>query len=204
MRKVFVLLGCLLFLLWGCAPAEAEVADDQALLTVNGEVIFTGKDLANYMTEQRIQKEVRGKEEDSQKEVFEKMAEKRLLAHIAAELGINEDPSFLEEQYDLHMDEIQDTDVYGDELEFSQKLQEALGMDDEAFRQWNIAENIIDYDVDNLISDVTESFNQIQNAEDMEQVVAENLRVFLEMYDIECTYPGLENWMPTFEYTVLS
>ncbi len=198
-----LLCGAMALALWGCA-AEEEIPGDQALLTVNGEVIFTGQDLENYMIEQEVRYEVRGQAQDSRDEVFREMAERRLLAYAARQLGINADTTFLEEQYDLHMEEIQDTDIYGDELEFAEKLQEALGMDDETFRQWNIDENIIEYDIENLLTDVTDSFSQIQTAEIMEEQMVENLAAFLRMYEIECTYSGMEDWFPTFEYTVLA
>lgn len=207
MKKGMGILLCLVLLLalWGCAKEqEAEIPEEQALLAVNGQVIFTGKDLANYQIEQKVQQEVRGKTPLSQEEVFRKMAEKRLLAYFAGEVGVAGDPSALEDQYDMHLEEIQDTELYGDELKFTQKLQEALQMDDDTFRKWNIDENMIEHDVENLISDVAKSFQQVQVAEDIEEKILENLRVFIEMYDITCTYPGLEDWFPSFQYTVLS
>ena len=192
MKKLIPLLWVLLLLFAGCQ--EASVLEDDPstpLVTVEGETIFTVQDLSYLMIEQEVSHEVKGTSLKTEKEVFEEAAEQRILAYIAEKLGAAEDRSFWEEEFDSHMEEIQDTDIYAEEKELSDTLQERLGMDDEAYKDWTVEKNVDAASAENLIDEITNDYQTILDPVELEENTRKNLEALAEMYDARIQYPGL-------------
>ena len=151
------------------------------LVTVEGETIFTVQDLSYLMIEQEVSHEVKGTSLKTEKEVFEEAAEQRILAYIAEKLGAAEDRSFWEEEFDSHMEEIQDTDIYAEEKELSDTLQERLGMDDEAYKDWTVEKNVDAASAENLIDEITNDYQTILDPVELEENTRKNLEALAEM-----------------------
>ncbi len=193
MKKLIPLLLVLLLLFAGCQ--EASVLEDDPstpLVTVEGETIFTVQDLSYLMIEQEVSHEVKGTSLKTEKEVFEEAAEQRILAYIA------ENRSFWEEEFDSHMEEIQDTDIYAEEKELSDTLQERLGMDDEAYKDWTVEKNVDAASAENLIDEITNDYQTILDPVELEENTRKNLEALAEMYDARIQYPGLSEEKRTF------
>lgn len=187
-------------ILSGCAaPSVLEWEEDKPLLAIEGETIITVKDLRRRMVEQAVYHEMKGTSEFTEKEVFLDMAERWTLSYFADQFGIAADIQSIQNEYDDHMIEIEDTDVYGDEKKILEALRLRLDMNEEEFRNWNIHETWIDRNVENIVEDVADSFQNIIDSVQMEEHILGNLQALIEMYDIECFYPnvGVENL--TFE-----
>ena len=100
-----------------------------------------------------------------EKAAFITQAEIALLSCFAEEYGLSYDRTAVEQEYDAHLLEIQDTDLYGKELLFSTALQAALGMDADAYRTWSVDEACKDYDVQELLDDIASLYSHISDAE---------------------------------------
>ena len=176
----------------GCSQSKLErFSDDEALLLVNGEVIMTALDFKRLTIQQTVSHDIKKTEVLSEKKLFIQQAQIALLSYFATEYGLAYDRSALEEEYDAHMLEIQDTELYGNELLFATTLQGTLGMDNTTFRTWSINESIKDYNIDALLEDLALLYTHITNEEILKEFMQENLLHLYEIYEVEICYPGV-------------
>lgn len=167
-KRILAFCLCLgmLFGFTGCSQSKLDrFSDHEALLLVNDEVVMTTLDFRRLTIQQAVSHDIKETEELSEKELFIQQAQIALLSYFATEYGLSYDRSVLEEEYDAHMLEIQDTDLYGNELLFATTLQGALGMDSVAFRTWSIDESIKDYNIDALLEDLALLYTHITDEE---------------------------------------
>jgi hypothetical protein len=125
-KRILAFCLCLgmLFGFTGCSQSKLDrFSDHEALLLVNGEVVMTALDFRRLTIQQAVSHDIKETEELSEKELFIQQAQITLLSYFATEYGLSYDRSVLEEEYDAHMLEIQDTDLYGNELLFATTLQ---------------------------------------------------------------------------------
>ncbi len=206
MKKLLLCLlaGMLLCFPAGCAQKSAIEGMDAsaALITVDGTVIMTVEDFERSLKEQEISGEVKGTQVQKEKDLFLEKAELRILSHYAELFGLSTDEAFLREEYDTHIVEIQDTNIYDKEREFFDKLQEALGMSDEEYKEWNVSENLMKYNVTNLMDDLVDTYKYVTDPIYMEELALENLHALVGMAEVEFGYPGVGKEDLTFETTL--
>lgn len=194
MRKtlLFLLAACCLSVA-GCAKKDAlsGMSPESALVSVDGEVVMTVQDFERSLIEQEVSHETKGTERKKEAELFKEKAGLRILSYYAERYGLSTDEAFLQEEYDAHIVEIEDTDVYGQEKAFFDELQQALGMDDEQYKAWNVAENLIQYNVANLLDDIVDTYKAITDPVYMEEVTLENLYALVNDAEIVISYPGV-------------
>lgn len=210
MRKVFciflaVLLSAALFCAAGCSKKSAldGMNPDDPLVIVNGQVIMTVQDLQCSLKEQEISHQVKGTALQKEKELFLQKAELRLLSYYAEKFELGADRQFLETEYDAHIIEIEDTEVYGKEKEFFDALQQELGMSDQEYKDWNVQENLHKYNAENLLEDLAATYSYIIDPIYMEEVMLENLLELLDFSQLELSYPGVQKKDFSFQ-TILS
>ena len=63
----------------------------------------------------------------------------------------------------------------------------------------NIKENLIEYNVANLLNDLVDTYKYVTDPIYMEELVLENLHALLDMSEIEFGYPGIEKSDFSFE-----
>lgn len=193
-KRILAFCLCLgmLFGFTGCSQSKLDrFSDHEALLLVNGEVVMTALDFRRLTIQQAVSHDIKETKELSEKKLFIQQAQIALLSYFATEYGLSYDRSVLEEEYDAHMLEIQNTDLYGNELLFATTLQGALGMDSVAFRTWSIDESIKDYNIDALLEDLALLYTHITDEEILKEFMQENLLHLYEIYEIEVCYPGV-------------
>ena len=130
-------------------------------------------------------------------------AELRILSYYAEQFGLGADQQFLETEYDAHIVEIEDTEVYGKEKEFFDALQQELGMSDQEYKDWNVQENLHKYNAENLLEDLAATYSYVTDPIYMEELMLENLWALLDLSPLELGYPGIEKKDLSFE-TILS
>lgn len=199
MRRAFSIFLAVLLLLAllcaaGCSKKSAleGMNPDDPLLVVNGQVIMTVQDLQCSLKEQEISHQVKGTALQKEKELFLQKAELRLLSYYAEKFELGADRQFLETEYDAHIIEIEDTEVYGKEKEFFDALQQELGMSDQEYKDWNVQENLHKYNAENLLEDLAATYSYIIDPIYMEEVMLENLLELLDFSQLELGYPGVQ------------
>ena len=130
-------------------------------------------------------------------------AELRLLSYYAEKFELGADRQFLETEYDAHIIEIEDTEVYGKEKEFFDALQQELGMSDQEYKDWNVQENLHKYNAENLLEDLAATYSYVTDPIYMEEVMLENLLELLDFSQLELSYPGVQKKDFSFQ-TILS
>lgn len=205
-RRFFSLAVCamMLFCLCGCAKSRLSAfADEEALLTVDGQPILTALDFRRLRTQQAVSHDILDTDLPREKAAFITQAEIALLSCFAEEYGLSYDRTAVEQEYDAHLLEIQDTDLYGKELLFSTALQAALGMDADAYRTWSVDEACKDYDIQELLDDIASLYSHISDAETLRELLQQNLLHLLEIHEVEIRYPGVSLRKLTFEDILL-
>lgn len=189
----------------GCSQKSAldGMNPEDPLVVVNGQVIMTVQDLQRSLKEQEISHQVKGTALQKEKELFLQKAELRLLSYYAEEFELGADRQFLEAEYDAHIIEIEDTEVYGKEKEFFDALQKELGLSDQEYKDWNVQENLHKYNVENLLEDLAATYSYIIDPIYMEEVMLENLLELLDFSQLELGYPGVQKKDFSFQ-TILS
>ena len=210
MRRVFciflaVLLPAALLCAAGCSKKSAldGMNPDDPLVVVNGQVIMTVQDLQRSRKEQEVSHQVKGTALRKEKELFLQKAELRLLSYYAEKFELGADRQFLETEYDAHIIEIEDTEVYGKEKEFFDALQQELGMSDQEYKDWNVQENLHKYNAENLLEDLAATYSYVTDPIYMEEVMLENLLELLDFSQLELSYPGVQKKDFSFQ-TILS
>lgn len=210
MRRVFciflaALLSAALLCAAGCSKKSAldGMNPDDPLLIVNGQVIMTVQDLQRSRKEQEVSHQVKGTALRKEKELFLQKAELRLLSYYAEKFELGADRQFLETEYDAHIIEIEDTEVYGKEKEFFDALQQELGMSDQEYKDWNVQENLHKYNAENLLEDLAATYSYIIDPIYMEEVMLENLLELLDFSQLELSYSGVQKKDFSFQ-TILS
>lgn len=200
-RRFFSLAVCamMLFCLCGCAKSRLSAfADGDALLTVDGQPVLTALDFRRLRTQQAVSHDILDTDLPKEKAAFIAQAEIALLSFFAQEYGLSYDRAAVEQEYDAHLLEIQDTDLYGDELRFSTTLQAALGMDADAYRTWSVDEACKDYDIQGLLDDIASLYSHISDAETLRELLQQNLLHLVEIHEVEIAYPGVSLQNLTF------
>ncbi len=189
----------------GCSKKSAldGMNPEDPLVVVNGQVIMTVQDLQRSLKEQEISHQVKGTALQKEKDLFLQKAELRLLSYYAEEFELGADRQFLEAEYDAHIIEIEDTEVYGKEMEFFDALQKELGLSDQEYKDWNVQENLHKYNVENLLEDLAATYSYIIDPIYMEEVMLENLLELLDFSQLELGYPGVQKKDFSFQ-TILS
>ena len=185
----------------GCAQKSAIEGMDfgAPLVTVGGTVVMTVEDFWRSLKEQEVSQKIKGTETQKEKDLFLEKAELRILSYYAEQFGLSTDEQFLSEEYDAHIIEIEDTSVYGKEKEFFDALQQELGMSDEEYKIWNVRENLIQYNVSNLMDDLVDTYKYVTDPIYMEELALENLYALVDMAEIEFAYPGVKKEDLSFE-----
>ena len=197
-KKLLAAVVAAALLLQGCGAggsAVAEMDGSLPLVTVDGEAVVTVQELRNKTIEYQTERIAAPDE----KEIFKEMAQYGILSRIAEDYGLTENRNDVAEAYDSHMKEIADTDTYPGALEEAEALRDALSMSEEEFRTWNIAQNGISLDVENLLDDIGDTYTQITDPTLMDETVMEEIYAIAALYDIQISYPGLEDWDVTFD-----
>ena len=210
MRRAFSIFLAVLLLLAllfaaGCSKKSAleGMNPDDPLLVVNGQVIMTVQDLQRSLKEQEISHQVKGTALQKEKDLFLQKAELRLLSYYAEQFSLGADQQFLETEYDAHIIEIEDTEVYGKEKEFFDALQKEFGMSDQEYKDWNVQENLHKYNAENLLEDLAATYSYVTDPIYMEEVMLENLLELLDFSQLELGYPGVQKKDFSFQ-TILS
>ena len=210
MRRIFgIFLAAFLFLALlctaGCSQKSAldGMNPEDPLVIIDGQVIMTVQDLQRSLKEQEISHQIKETELQAEKELFVEKAELRILSYYAEQFGLGADRQFLETEYDAHIVEIEDTEVYGKEKEFFDALQQELGMSDQEYKDWNVQENLYKYNVENLLEDLAATYSYVTDPIYMEELMQENLWALLDLSQLELSYPGIEKKDLSFE-TMLS
>ncbi len=210
MRRAFsiflaVLLSAALFCAAGCSKKSAleGMNPDDPLLVINGQVIMTVQDLQRSLKEQEISHQVKGTALQKEKDLFLQKAELRILSYYAEQFSLGADQQFLETEYDAHIIEIEDTEVYGKEKEFFDALQKEFGMSDQEYKDWNVQENLHKYNAENLLEDLAATYSYVTDPIYMEEVMLENLLELLDFSQLELSYPGVQKKDFSFQ-TILS
>ena len=210
MRRAFSIFLAVLLLLAllcaaGCSKKSAleGMNPDDPLLVVNGQVIMTVQDLQRSLKEQEISHQVKGTALQKEKDLFLQKAELRILSYYAEQFSLGADQQFLETEYDAHIIEIEDTEVYGKEKEFFDALQKELGLSDQEYKDWNVQENLHKYNVENLLEDLAATYSYVTDPIYMEEVMLENLLELLDFSQLELGYPGVQKKDFSFQ-TILS
>lgn len=198
MRRLGLVLALVLLLAAGCATA-ADISSDAPLVVAGGETLLTGEDFARARLSQALAEEYMDKEHLSDEELFRMLAEYRVAAYIAREYGLEEQDVDLAEEYDFHMQEIQDESLYPGQLDYVTALQEQMGMTDEEFREWSIAESAYEYDAQALVQAISDEY-PYTDPEVMGETVRSELLNLFEMYGAECAYPGVEGAITSISY----
>ena len=176
---------------------------DDPLLVINGQVIMTVQDLQRSLKEQEISHQVKGTALQKEKDLFLQKAELRILSYYAEQFSLGADQQFLETEYDAHIIEIEDTEVYGKEKEFFDALQKEFGMSDQEYKDWNVQENLHKYNAENLLEDLAATYSYVTDPIYMEEVMLENLLELLDFSQLELSYPGVQKKDFSFQ-TILS
>lgn len=210
MRRAFSIFLAVLLLLAllcaaGCSKKSAleGMNPDDPLLVVNGQVIMTVQDLQRSLKEQEISHQVKGTALQKEKDLFLQKAELRILSYYAEQFSLGADQQFLETEYDAHIIEIEDTEVYGKEKEFFDALQKEFGMSDQEYKDWNVQENLHKYNAENLLEDLAATYSYVTDPIYMEEVMLENLLELLDFSQLELGYPGVQKKDFSFQ-TILS
>ena len=210
MRRIFgIFLAALLLLALlcsaGCSKKSAldGMNPDDPLVIIDGQVIMAVQDLQRSLKEQEISHQIKETELQAEKELFVEKAELRILSYYAEQFGLGADQQFLETEYDAHIVEIEDTEVYGKEKEFFDALQQELGMSDQEYKDWNVQENLHKYNAENLLEDLAATYSYVTDPIYMEELMLENLWALLDLSPLELGYPGIEKKDLSFE-TILS
>ncbi len=160
---------------------------------------MTVRDFERSKKEQEISHKTKGTDLKKRQIFFKEKAGLRILSYYATRYGLSTDEAFLNEEYDTHIVEIQDTDVYGQEKAFFDELQQELGMNDDQYKAWNVAENLIQYNVSNLLDDIVDTYKAITDPIYMEEVTLENLYALVNDAEIVISYPGIDKEDLRFE-----
>ena len=172
---------------------------DEALLLVNGEVIMTVGEFRHLIAKYSVSHDILGTESIKEEMLFIQQAELYIMAYTAAQAGLTVEYNQLEEEFENHMTEIQDTDVYGNQLLYSVTLQEALVMDDAAYKEWTIAQSLKEYQADALLQDIASVYANVKDGEVMREYLQQHLMHLTSFYNIEIRYPGVNSKDLTFE-----
>lgn len=195
----FLLVSC--FFLFGCAaPALEDLPPDTPLLSINGETLISSQDFATKKLEQELSGEMLGTTVREDEELFFYMAEYRVASYLAELAGVGVEDALLEEEYDSHMSEIQDTEVYPNQLAFTQAFQEQAGFTDEQMKTWNTEEYRYQLNAEALTTSIARDFGNLADAFEIEWAIRDNLDAFLSMQELTCSYPGLSDYTPAWDY----
>jgi len=202
MKKILSLLIIPLLLLSGCgaAPTVLEQPPSTVLVSIDGESVMTVEDLSQLVVQQEISSDIKGTALKEEKQLFLEASETRILSYFAVQFGLEEDKQSLEKTFDEHMEEIADTDVYGQEKLFSDTLQKALDMSEQEYRTWTINQSFVANSAENLIADIAATYRNISDPIEMEESILKNLEALAEIYDIEVNYPGVPANKTSFQY----
>lgn len=200
-KRVIALVFSILMLLslFGCKSKIKNMNANEALLLVNGEVIMTVGEFRHLIAKYSVSHDILGTETIKEEMLFIQQAELYIMAYTAAQAGLTVEYNQLEEEFENHMAEIQDTDVYGNQLLYSVTLQEALVMDDAAYKKWTIEQSLKEYQADALLQDIASVYANVKDGEVMREYLQQHLMHLTSFYNIEIRYPGVNSKDLTFE-----
>jgi len=204
MRKLYksmIFLAALFLFLAGCAKNAdvSSLSPEEPLIKVGDQVIMTAGDFQELLLMQELSEKVKDTAPMKERDYFIYHAEYYLLSYFAEDFGLAYSRDELSEEYDFHLEEIEDTEVYGHELEFLTALQEALGLSEEAYKDWYIDYSIKAYNTENLIGDLTDVYQTITDPTRLEELIQGNLLELCSFYEVEILYPGVTVNDLTFE-----
>lgn len=191
--KLIVVFAALLLIFMGCAK-EMDIdslSPDTPLLRVGEDVLMTAGDFQELLLMQDLSEEIRETAPMKQKSLFVYHAEYYVLSYFAEEFGLDYSLDNLSEEYDFHLEEIEDTEVYGNELKFLNALQDALNLTDQDYKSWYIRYSVREYNTANLIEDLTGVYGMITDPVRMEELILENLHELCNVYEVEILYEGV-------------
>ena len=139
------------------------------LVTVEGETIFTVQDLSYLMIEQEVSHEVKGTSLKTEKKCLKRRRNSASWPISRKSWALRRTAASGSEEFDSHMEEIQDTDIYAEEKELSDTLQERLGMDDETYKDWTVEKNVDAASAENLIDEITNDYQTILDPVELEE-----------------------------------
>ena len=200
-KRIIALVFSILMLLslFGCKSKIKNMNAGEALLLVNGEVIMTVGEFRHLIAKYSVSHDILGTESIKEEMLFIQQAELYIMAYTAAQAGLTVEYNQLEEEFENHMTEIQDTDVYGNQLLYSVTLQEALVMDDAAYKEWTIEQSLKEYQADALLQDIASVYANVKDGEVMREYLQQHLMHLTSFYNIEIRYPGVNSKDLTFE-----
>ncbi len=206
MKKYFLLFltVLLLFVFCGCAKKDtvSSLLPEDPLLTIDGQVVMTVLDFQRLLIEQQVSADVKGTEISAEDELFIKSAERYILSYFAELYNVGYDKDSLYEEFDNHMEELSDEEIYGTEKLFSETLQQELGLGDDAYKEWAVSDSLLDYNVSLLLEDIADVYGNITDPIQMEEYILQNVYALFEVYDIELSYPGVKASDLTFVDTL--
>jgi len=202
MKKYFSFALTLIFafLYCGCAKktSVSSMTPEEPLISIDGNVIMTALDFQRILIEQQVSADIKDTEILEEDALFKHSAEKYILSYFADEMNVGYDKSLLYDEFDYHLEEIKSEDIYAIERVFSIKLQEELGLNDEAYREWAVSDSLPDYNCDLLLEDIADTYGYITDPTQLEEYILHSIYSLFEAYDIQLYYPRVETSDLTF------
>lgn len=198
MMKKRIILVCLCFaialVLAACSGTKlSKLAPEDPLITIDGEVVMTVQDFLYLKTEQTLQKEYFDADAVSEKELFALWAERYILAYFSRHYAENEvTEGTVESDFDGQLAEMEENPTeYESQLAFIEAYKKQTGMTAEKYRSWSVDVTMIQYEVDALLVDITDSFPAVTDPTVLEEHLIETIFLLVDDQDVAIFYPGL-------------
>jgi len=199
MRRFLIVFICIARLLLpaGCGKKEVSIPPDEILLAAEDQVLMTGEEYSRFRTEQDLLEELLGADHLTDEELFLMHADRCTAAYLAEKTGAADSEFDYQAEYDVYMEEIADEDLYPGYLAYYEALQKRLGLGEDDFEKYVIAQNKKARDASALLNEISAAYNQIVDPITMAETVANELDELCSIYQITVHYPGIHR--VTFE-----
>ncbi len=195
MKKILLVIMAAMLLI--CAPSCRKKSvldwdDDTALLTYDGTVLMDVGYFRQLMTEQNVSGDILGTDILPEKKLFIYNSEVLILSHIAEMNLIAADRAEISIEYDDHIEEIADQTSYPGQLEYFNKLRDALALSPQGLKEFVVNETYHTYNVSNVIEDISASYQFVTDKDILLEYLQINILEFIESADVELAYPGTD------------
>ena len=183
-KLIGIVLACLL--LSGCG---AQTAADlpKVLVEADGQTIMTKQDLQYAVMDQNLLEKMFGQKKRDIRQVFERYAEYRVAAFLAGQYGVEASKADAETKYENYMEELTDDNT----IAYIKELKEKMGLSDQDFKAYKIDEEVMYESTQNLLEDIASQYQNVYNAEGIEDQIQQNLMEITKNAGITLHYPGV-------------
>jgi len=183
-KFIGVVLACFMFA--GCG---AQTAADlpEVLVEADGQTVMTRQDLQYAVLDQALLEKMFNEQKRDMRQVFERYAEYRVAAFLAEQYGVEASKDDAQTKYENYMEELTDDSTKA----YIKELKKEMNLSDQDFEAYKVDEEVMYSSTQNLLKDIASQYQNVLDADEIEDLIRQNLLEIAKNADITIRYPGI-------------